>query len=201
MPPKLSSADALRVSSASLATVSNINIDVQLQLDEDVIKGAVEEFQAVVSVPQALHESQIEAGRKPDPSLSRSPAKLPPKSAASGEQRRESNGSLHIHQADTESPRETFSACRDSQEAIVNDTLSLLKEADMHNAKLEVKNELKVFSVCEKKPHSKSRGENAKVFRDIENNNDNDTVALLKGAELKHQSSDGQVSTPTVRLT
>lgn len=166
-----------------------------MQRDEDAIKRQVEEPQSAVSVPQAVNESQIKTGRKPDPSLSRSPAELPPKSVAGGEQRRESNGSLHIHQPDTESPVETFSACRDNQETDVDDTLRLLKEADMHNAKLEIKNEIKVFSVSEKKPQYKSRGENSKVFRDVENN-DNDTVTLLKGAVLQHQSSDVQVSTP-----
>lgn len=196
MPLKASSPDALRVSTASLATVSNINIDVQLQRDEDAIKRQVEEPQSAVSVPQAVNESQIKTGRKPDPSPSRSPTELPPKSVAGGEQRRESNGSLHIHQPDTESLGETFSACRDNQETDVDDTLRLLKEADMHNAKLEIKNDIKVFSVSEKKPQYKSRGENSKVFRDVENNDNNDTVTLLKGAVLQHRSSDVQVSTP-----
>lgn len=201
LPLKASSPDALRVSTASLATVSNINIDVQLQPDKDAIKRQVEEPQSVVSVPQAVNESQIKTGRKPDPSPSRSPAELPPKSVAGGEQRRESNGSLHIHQPDTESPGETVSVCRDNQETDVDDTLRLLKEADMHDAKLEIRNDIKVFSVSEKKPQYKSRGENSKVFRDVENNNNNDTVTLLKGAVLQHQSSDVQVSTPTERLT
>lgn len=195
MPLKASSPDALRVSTASLATVSNINIDVQLQRDEDAIKRQVEEPQSAVSVPQAVNESQIKTGRKPDPSASRSPAELPPKSVAGGEERRESNGSLHIHQPDTESPGETFSACRDIQETDVDDTLRLLKEADMHDAKLEIKNDIIVFSVSEKKPQYKSR-ENSKVFRDVENNDNNDTVTLLKGAVLQHRSSDVQVSTP-----
>lgn len=190
LPPKASSPDALRVSTGSLATVSNINIDVQLQRDEDVIKRQVEEPHSVVSLPQAVNESQIKAGQKPDPSASRSPAELPPKSVAGGEQRRESNGSLHIHQPDEESPGETFSVCRDNQGKNVDDTLGLLKEADMHDAKLEIKNDIKVFSVSEKKPQYKSRGENSKVFPDIEN----DTMTLLKGAVLQHQSSRVQVS-------
>lgn len=194
LPLKASSPDALRVSTASLATVSNINIDVQLQPDKDAIKRQVEEPQSAVSIPQAVNESQIKTGRKPDPSPSRSPAELPPKSVAGGEQRRESNGSLHIHQPDTESPGETVSVCRDNQETDVDDTLRLLKEADMHDAKLEIKNDIKVFSVSEKKPQYKSRGENSKVFRDVENNNNNDTVTLLKGAVLQHQSSEVQES-------
>lgn len=174
-----------------MATVSNVNIDVQLQPDEEVIKRQVEESQSVVSGPQAVHESRIREGRKPDPSPSRSPAELPPKSVAGAEERRESNGSLHIHQQDTE----TSSICGDNQETVVDSTLSLLREADMHNAKLEIKNEIKVFSFVEKKPQYKSRGENAKVLRDIENNND--TVALLKGAVPQQVSTDLQVTTPT----
>lgn len=195
MPPQASSPDAPRVDTASLATVSNINIDVQLQRDEEVIKRQVEESQSVASGPQAVDESRIKDGRKPDPSPSRSPAELPPKPVEGAEEGRESNGSLHIHQPDTESPGETSSVCGDNQRTDVDDTLRLLREADMHNAKLEIKNELKVFSVYEIKPQCKSRGENAKVFRDIENNND--TVTLLKGAVLQHQNSDLQVRTAT----
>lgn len=159
----------------------------------------MEEPQSAASVPPAVNESQIKTGRKPDPSPSRSPAELPPKSVAGGQQRRESNGSLHIHQVDAESPGETFSVCRDNQETDADDTLRLLKEADVHEAKLEIKNDIKVFSVSEKKPHYKSRGENSKVFHDIET--DNDTVTLLIGAVLQQQSSDVQVSVPAERLT
>lgn len=160
-----------------------------------MIKRQVEESQSVASGPQAVDESRIKDGRKPDPSPSRSPAELPPKPVEGAEEGRESNGSLHIHQPDTESPGETSSVCGDNQRTDVDDTLRLLREADMHNAKLEIKNELKVFSVYEIKPQCKSRGENAKVFRDIENNND--TVTLLKGAVLQHQNSDLQVRTAT----
>lgn len=192
LPPQASSPDAPRVDTASLASVSNINIDVQLQRDEEVIKRQAEESQSVASGPQAVNESRIKDGWKPDPSPSRSPAGLPPKSVEDSKERRESNGSLHIHQPGTESPRETFSVCGDNQRTDVDDTLRLLKEADVHNVKLGIKNEIKVFSVFEKKPQYKSREENAKVFRDIENNND--TVTLLKGAVLQHQSSDLQVS-------
>lgn len=195
LPLQASSPDALRVDSASLATVSNINIDVQLQRDEGLMERQAEESQSVVSGPQAVNESRIKEGRKPDPSPSRSPAELPPKSAGGAEERRESNGSLHIHRAQTESPGETVSVCGDNQKTDVDDTLRLLQEADVHNAKLEMKNEIKVFSVLEKRPQYKSRGENAKVFRDIENNND--TVTLLKGAVVRQRSSDLQVNTPT----
>lgn len=160
-----------------------------------MIKRQAEESQSVASGPQAVNESRIKDGWKPDPSPSRSPAGLPPKSVEDSKERRESNGSLHIHQPGTESPGETFSVCGDNQRTDVDDTLRLLKEADVHNVKLGIKNEIKVFSVFEKKPQYKSREENAKVFRDIENNND--TVTLLKGAVLQHQSSDLQVSTPT----
>lgn len=182
LPPQISSPAALKVDTASLATVSSISIDVQLQRDEEAIKS-----QWVVSVPPAVNESRIKEGRKPDPD--------PPKSAGVAEERRESNGSLHIHQPETGCPKETLSVCRDKQRTDVDNTLKLLKEADGINGKLEIKNEIKVFSMFEKEPHYNSGGENANVCGDNENNND--TVTLLKGAVQQHQSSDLQVSTLT----
>lgn len=195
LPPKPSSPDA------SLATISNINIDVQLQHDEDVIKGQVQESQSVVPVPQTVNESQIEGGWKPDRSHSLSPAKPPPKCVAGGEERRESNGLLHIHPADIENPGETFSVLRDNQKTDVDDTLKLLKEADMHNPKREIKIEMRASSVSERKPQHKSSVENIRVFRDMEQDNENDTVTLLKGALTQHRSSDVQVSAPIQRVT
>lgn len=201
LPPKPSSPDALKASTASLATISNINIDVQLQHDEDVIKGQVQESQSVVPVPQAVNESQIEGGWKPDPPRSLSPAKLPPKPVAGGEERRESNGLLHVHPADIENPGETFPVLRDNQKTDVDDTLKLLKEADMHNSKLEIKKETRASFVSERKPQHKSGVENIRVFRDMEQDNENDTVTLLKGALTQHRSSDVQVSAPIERVT
>lgn len=200
MPPKPSSPDALKASTASLATISNISIDVQLQHDEDVIKGQVQESQSVVPVPLAVNESQIEGGWKPDPSRSLSPAKLPPKCVAGGEERRESNGLLHMHPADIENPGETFSVLRDNQKTDVDDTLKLLKEADMHKPKMEIKVEMRASYVSERKPQHKSSVENT-MFRDMEQDNENDTVTLLKGALTQHQSSDVQVSAPVERVT
>lgn len=197
LPPKPSSPDALKASTASLATISSINIDVQLQHDEDMIKGQVQESQSVVPVPQTVNESQIEGGWKPDPSRSLSPAKLPPKCVAGGEEWRESNGLLHMHPVDIENPGETFSVLRDNQKTDVDDTLKLLKEADMHNPKLEIKIEMRASSVSERK----SSVENIRVFRDMEQDNENDTVTLLKGALTQHRSSDIQVSAPIQRVT
>lgn len=201
LPPKPSSPDVLKASTASMATISNINIDVQLQHDEDVIKGQVQESQSVLPVPQAVNESQIEGGWKPDPSCSLSPAKLPPKSVAGGEERRESNGLLHMHPADIENPGETFPVLRDNQKTDVDDTFKLLKEADMHNLKLEIKKEMRASSVSERKPQPKFSVENIRVSRDMEQDNENDTVTLLKGALTQHRSSDVQVSAPIERVT
>ncbi|XP_045885450.1 serine/threonine-protein kinase Nek4 isoform X5 [Micropterus dolomieu] len=132
LPPKPSSPDALKASITSLATISNINIDIQLQGDEDLLKRQAQGPQTVVS--HHLAEKQM---------------------------------------SDVDDK---------------NDTMELLKEADMQNPKVEVENEA-AFSIPERRPAHKSNIGNTGVVVEANVDNKNDTVTLLKGALTQHHTS------------
>ncbi|XP_074486642.1 serine/threonine-protein kinase Nek4 isoform X2 [Sebastes fasciatus] len=202
-PPKPPSPDALKASIASLATISNINIDVQLQEDEDLVKRQVQGPQAGVShhragnepVTHSVHKDSKGRG-KPDPSPPPSPVKPPLKSVSGvgsrgADERRASNGLLDIHPQATPNPGDTFSVCGEKQMSGVDDkddTMELLKEAQMQNPKLEVEG---AFSIRERRsPAHKSNIENIELNMDDKS----DTVTLLKGAPTQHHTSDIQES-------
>lgn len=202
-PPKPPSPDALKASIASLATISNINIDVQLQEDEDLVQRQVQGPQAGVShhragnepVTHSVHKDSKGRG-KPDPSPPPSPVKPPLKSVSGvgsrgADERRASNGLLDIHPQATPNPGDTFSVCGEKQMSGVDDkddTMELLKEAQMQNPKLEVEG---AFSIRERRsPAHKSNIENIELNMDDKS----DTVTLLKGAPTQHHTSDIQVS-------
>lgn len=202
LPPKPSSPDALKASIASLATISNINIDVQLQQDEDLTKpqSVVSQHHCVGSEPVTHSVYKDNKGRgKPDPSPPPSPAKPPLKSVSGvgsrGEdERRPSNGLLDVHPQATPHQGDTFSVCGEKQMSDVDvkdDTMELLKEADMQNPKVEVERE-GAFSIPERRSVHKSSGENIGV--EVNMDDKSDTVTLLKGAPTKHHTSDVQVS-------
>lgn len=132
LPPKPSSPDALKASITSLATISNINIDIQLQGDKDLLKRQAQGPQTVVS--HHLAEKQM---------------------------------------SDVDDK---------------NDTMELLKEADMQNPKVEVENEA-AFSIPERRPAHKSNIGNTGVVVEANVDNNNDTVTLLKGALTQHHTS------------
>ncbi|XP_019121873.2 serine/threonine-protein kinase Nek4 isoform X3 [Larimichthys crocea] len=199
-PPKPSSPDALKASIASLATISNINIDVQLQGDEDLIKRQVQGPQPVVSPHQAGNEHvthKDNKGRgKPDPSPPLSPVQPPLKSVSGfgsrgGDERRTSNGLLDIHPQATPNPRETFSVCGEKMSDVddKDDTMELLKEADMQYPKMEMGKEPD-FYVSERKSAHKCNTENMSVEVDIDAKNN--TVTLLKGASPQQHTSNIQ---------
>ncbi|XP_075952243.1 serine/threonine-protein kinase Nek4 isoform X2 [Anarhichas minor] len=198
-PPKPSSADALEASIASLATISNI--DVQLQEDEDPMKRQVPEPQSVVShhrrgnepMTHSVHKDSKGRG-KPDPSPHPSPVK-PPLKAVSDE-RRASNGLLDINPQATQSPGDTFSVGGEKQTSDggdKDDTMELLKEADMQNPKLEVESD-GTFSIHERRSAHKSNIENIETVADVNMDGKSDTVTLLKGAPAQHHTSDIQDS-------
>ncbi|XP_008293910.1 serine/threonine-protein kinase Nek4-like isoform X2 [Stegastes partitus] len=175
-PPKPSSPDAL---TASLATVSNINIDIQLQQDDDPVKKQVHRPQSVVSHHQVANEPATHCvykdsrGRgKPDPSPPPSPVKPPLKSVSGvcsrgGDEKTASNGLLDIHPQGPSNPGETFCVFGEKQVSDVDekdDTMELLKDADAQNPTLQ------------------------KIEETMEENmdNKNDTVTLFKQAPAKH---------------
>ncbi|XP_040889391.1 serine/threonine-protein kinase Nek4 [Toxotes jaculatrix] len=206
-PPKPSSPDALKGSLASLATISNINVDIEPQEDEGLLKRQVQRPQSVVShhqagnehVTQSVHKDSKGRG-KPDPSPPTSPLKLPLKSASGvasrgGDERRAPNGLLDIQPQATPNTGDTFSVFGEKQMSDVDgkdDTMELLQEADMQNPKLEAKKGA-VFSIAERRSALKSNIEN--VFLDANMDNKNGTVTLLKGVPLQHlHNSDIQES-------
>ncbi|KAM8917583.1 serine/threonine-protein kinase Nek4 isoform 2-T2 [Spinachia spinachia] len=173
-PPKSSSADILKASIASLATISNINV--QLQEGEDPMEGLVQASHSVV-----LHQH-------------------PPLKSVSGvgkwgaDERRESNGLLDIHPEARASPGNIFSIDGEKPMSDVGgkeDTLELLKEADMQNPKLGVGSKM-AFSNVERRSAHKSNVDRIETV--VEVNMESDTVTLLKGAPTQHRASDIQDS-------
>lgn len=208
-PHKPSSPDALKASLVSLATISNINIDIQRQEDEDLLKKQVQGPQSIVSHHRAGNEPVTHSvykdnrGRgKPDPSPPPSPVKPSLKSVSGvvsrgADERRASNGLLDIHQQARPNPRDTFSVvCGEEQMSVVDDkedTMELLKEANMQNTNLEVERKAD-FSIPERKTVPKSNNENIGVSLDVTIDNEDDTLTLLKGAPTQQHTSYIQVS-------
>uniref|UniRef100_UPI0037E7D349 serine/threonine-protein kinase Nek4 n=1 Tax=Semicossyphus pulcher TaxID=241346 RepID=UPI0037E7D349 len=206
-PPKPSSPDALKASIVSMATISNVNIDIQQEEEEDLVKRREQGPDSVVSHHRAGNEpvthsvSNERKGRgKPDPSPPLSPVKPPLKSVSGagsrgGEQeRRASNGVLDIHPQAKPNPGETFSLCGERQVSPVDekdDTMELLKEAGMQNPKLEVETDADVYT-SERRSAQKSNVENSGIVVGVKTDNINDTVTLLKGAPTSHHTSDVQ---------
>lgn len=192
-PPKPTSPTALEPSAASLATVSNIDIDIQPQQDEDLIKEQMQGPQSAVSINQAVNEPVTHSkGRgKPDACSPPSPVKPPRKSVSGvvsrgGDEGRPSDGSLNIPPQNIPSPRDTFAVCRVKRTTDVEDTMELLKEADVQVFELEL----------EKKSEHKPDIENVEVRVEVNGDERYDTVTLLKGAPTQHCTSEIQVIIP-----
>lgn len=169
VPPKPSSPDALKASIASVVTVSNINIG----MDEDLIKRQVQEPQSGASRQQAVNEPVIHSRERQKLDSSAPPVNFPVNLSSvtgdvsgGGDEGRVSNGVLHTQQQEMSKPGDTFYVCREKQTAHTDNTMELLKDADSENT-----------------------GVALKVNRDITT----DTVTLLKRAPTQH-TSDLQVS-------
>ncbi|XP_056250928.1 serine/threonine-protein kinase Nek4 isoform X1 [Seriola aureovittata] len=196
-PPKPSSPDALKCSLVSLATVSNINIDIQLKEDEELLQ--VQRPQSVVShqcagnehVTHSVHKDSKGRG-KPDPSPPPSPVKPPLKAVSGvgsrgGDERRAPNGLLDIQPQATPNPGDTFSVLGEKQMSDVDDkddTMELLQEANMQTPKPE-EQKVAAFSAPERRSAYKSNIENIGVVVEVNMDNKNDTVTLLKGAPIQ----------------
>nr|XP_046240180.1 serine/threonine-protein kinase Nek4 isoform X2 [Scatophagus argus] len=191
-PPKPSSPDTLKASIVSLVTVSNINVDIKPQQDEELMKRQFQGPQSHVSHPRAgdepvTHSVYKDSKRrgKPDPSPPPSPVKPPVKSVSGvgsrgADKTKATNGLLDIHPQASPDPRDTFSVCGEKQMSDVDDkddTLELLKEADMQNQEA-------TFSVPERK------SAHSGVVVEVNIDNKYDTVTLLKGAPTQDHTSD-----------
>ncbi|XP_008318507.1 serine/threonine-protein kinase Nek4 [Cynoglossus semilaevis] len=184
-PTKPPSPEALKGSCVSLATVSNITIDIPPREDEELLK---KKTPSVLSQQQAAndhvtHSVHKEGKRrgKPDPSPPLSPGKLPVRPVSSvgsrgGDDRQAANELMDIEPK----PGETFSIFREKQMSIGDDTMDLLQEAGMQNPKLEVEKG-DVFSMAEKKTAQKFNTENTGGCEEINLHNKNEVITVFKG--------------------
>lgn len=129
---------------------------------------------------------------KPNRSPPLSPVKPPLKSVSCDGDESPSNGLLHIHPQDKPNPGNTFSVRKDDQTTDADDTMELLKEADMQNPKLDVGKEM-TCSIPERRCEHKSNTENIRM--EVKRDSKNYTVTLLKGVPTPRQIPDTQVST------
>lgn len=129
---------------------------------------------------------------KPNRSPPLSPVKPPLKSVSCDDDLSPPNGLVHLHPQDKPNPGNTFSVCKDPQTTDANDTMELLKEADMQSTELDVEKEM-TFSIPEMKCENKSNTENIRM--EVKRDSKNYTVTLLKGAPTQRPTSDSQVST------
>nr|XP_020448480.1 serine/threonine-protein kinase Nek4 [Monopterus albus] len=198
--PKASSPDPLKGSLSSLASISNINIDVQLQEDEDLLKRQVRRPQSVVShqwaddehVTHSVYKSNKGRG-KPVLSPPPSPVKTPLETVSGvdstrGSKRRASNGLVDFQPQATPNSGDTFSVFGEKHMSDVDDkddTMELLKEAEMQNPKPEV---LKgaAFSLPERRSAHRSSAEHIGGIVEVKMNKICDTITLLKGAAAQH---------------
>ncbi|XP_035008465.1 serine/threonine-protein kinase Nek4 isoform X1 [Hippoglossus stenolepis] len=186
---------------ASLATISNINIDFQGQEDEDQSNRQVHRPQSAGDehVTRSVHKDSKRRG-KPDPSPPVSPVKLPLKSVSGvvsrgGDERRAPNGLLDIQPRATPKPGDTFSVLGEKQMSDVDDkddTMELLQEAHMQKPKLEVEKEA-APSITESRSAHRSKTETVGVGVEVNMDNKGDTINLLKGDPTQHlHASDTQ---------
>ncbi|CAJ1051663.1 serine/threonine-protein kinase Nek4 isoform X2 [Xyrichtys novacula] len=197
-PPKPSSPDALKSSIVSMATVSNIDIDIKQpqQEEEDLLKRQTQESQSVSShhksgnepLTHSVHTDRKTRG-KPDPS--------PPLKSVSGvgsrgiEEKGSSSELPDIHSKAKSNHGDTFSLCAErklSPEEDKDDTMELLKEADKQNPKVEVEKEA-AYSVPVRRAAQKSNMADIGITVEMILDNNNDTITLLKGAQTQHHTS------------
>ncbi|XP_029990420.1 serine/threonine-protein kinase Nek4 isoform X2 [Sphaeramia orbicularis] len=206
LPPlKPSSSDALKASNASLATLSNINIDIPVQKDEDLCR-QVQGPQSVMSQQRASNEAAHKEGKergKQDPSPPLSPVWPPLKPVScvgsrGGDEWKASNGLLDVHSKAAPHPGDAVFFIGDKQMSDVDekdDTMELLREAGIHNPNLVVEKEgVFSISVLEKRSGHKPHTENITEVLETDMDNKNDTVTLPKGTPTQHHPSDIQES-------
>ncbi|KAM6927814.1 serine/threonine-protein kinase Nek4 [Xenentodon cancila] len=143
--PKPSSPDVLNASTASMATISNIDVDIPLQEGDSAMKRQEQRPQFAMSHHGLTNESDrvhkdSKGKGKPDPSPSPSPGKPPLKAVSGvctrgGHVKTGSSGLLNLQQA-LPNPGDTFSVLGEKQMPHMDckdDTMELLIEADVQN--------------------------------------------------------------------
>ncbi|XP_038154046.1 serine/threonine-protein kinase Nek4 isoform X2 [Cyprinodon tularosa] len=128
------SADILKASIAPMATVSNINIDMASQLNDNTVMNHIQRPPTIKPSREPATRTVHKEGktrRKPDPSPPPPPVTPPPRTAA--DERTASNGVLGIRP----NRGDTFSVPVEKQDSDVDskdDTNELLQEADAQNS-------------------------------------------------------------------
>jgi len=145
-------------------------------------------------VTHSVHRDSQGRG-KPDPTPTPPPAKPPLKSVSGvgsqgAKERMAPNGLLGNHPQAAPNPADTFSVIEKQMSDVDNkdDTMELLKEADLQSPKLEAERE-EALSTPERRSAHKTNKENIEVNMDDKG----DTITLLKGAPTKHNTPDIQV--------
>lgn len=176
-----------------------------------MLRRQVQEAQSVVSHHQEGNEHGTRSvykdgqGRgKSDLSPPPPPLKPPLKSVSGvgsrgGDEGRTANELLDIHAEAMADPGETFLICGEKQVPDMDDkdnTMELLKEADMQSPVLEMDTET-TFSTSERKVAHKSNAENVIVVVEKNTDNEGDASNLCKRAPTHHNTTDSQVSSPT----
>ncbi|XP_034543563.1 serine/threonine-protein kinase Nek4 isoform X2 [Notolabrus celidotus] len=205
-PPKPPSPDALKSSIVLTATVSNIDIDIEQPEEEGLVRRKAQGPQSVASHHQTGNEpvthsvhNEHKARGKPDPSPLPSPLKPPLKSVSGvgskgGGERRSSSELSDIHSEDKSNSGETISVGAERKTSPVDDkddTMELLKEADMQNPKVEVGKEA---ALCypQRRVAQKSNMENTRMTVEMIKDNKSDTVMLPRGAQTQNHTADIQ---------
>ncbi|KAM4613053.1 serine/threonine-protein kinase Nek4 isoform 2-T2 [Polymixia lowei] len=207
--PKSPSPEALKASTVSLATISNIDIDIQPGEDEDLVERRAQRPQSAESNTRVGNEPAVHSapgGRKgrgkPDPSSPPSPLQPPLKpisvAGSRGEEEARPPNGLLGGRSQAAPHRDRFPAVAEEQMLDVDDkddTTELLKQAEMESPKLEAGSQAAVsISVPELKSEDKPIKENVREALEVNTDNNNDTVTLLMGAPTQNHTSDTQES-------
>uniref|UniRef100_A0A1A7XPC0 Serine/threonine-protein kinase Nek4 n=1 Tax=Iconisemion striatum TaxID=60296 RepID=A0A1A7XPC0_9TELE len=142
--PKSSSSDVLETSIVPMATVSNIDVDIPLQQDDDIIKRQVQNHSSEpISEPvtHSVHKNS-KTSRKPDPSPPPSTVNPPLMavsgvSAEEGAERIASNGLLENQPQTKPNPQDLCFFVEEHVSDFKDDTTELLREADVQIPTLE----------------------------------------------------------------
>lgn len=193
--PNPSSSDSSKGHNETLATLSNINIDIPLQRDEDLQKrpqSVISQHQiATEPVTQSVHKDSKDR-RKPDPSPLPSP-QWPPLRSVSGfsssqgeDENRAPSELLDAYPKATSNQGDTHSLLGEKQTPVSDekdDTMELLRQAGIPIPNLEAeKKEFFSINVPEKRSMNKPFTENMTEDLGMNADSKNDTVTLLKGA-------------------
>ncbi|XP_034022854.1 serine/threonine-protein kinase Nek4 isoform X2 [Thalassophryne amazonica] len=204
-PCKSSSPDALKDSTVDLATASNINVDIQVQEDEHLVRKPVQKPHSTVSHHQDNSEPETDkvsksSKRRRKPALSPVFSQQPPLLSISGIEIKEpeeigvSDEPFDIHPQVKPDAGDTFSVFVDKQISDrddKDDTMELLKEADIQNAKIKLQKHSDVsVSISKNRFGNRPNKENIADVLGVNMDDKNHTLMYSK----EYNTSDIQVN-------